>query len=655
MPSVSFRLRRSDDNGSIVRQLGAEDNALRSDGYTQPFRDSGISSFNVYVLDALFETILDPERTGGSYQAYKSTVNLDWTIERPLVASPTTTTEPTNIVIVVSTEGEPVTVEDGTTIFSCDSETYAEQYSHESYLYSEATWLYYGMFIRYSDGITAWYERVADTYVQLPTLYNSVDNLWQRIPNYYRTLDASQANNDLYNYLSLFGWELDKTRTLLDSLMHVNDPMLATPVALDGLAKQLGLEIGLVDVGTKRLRAVLDNIFELRKRKGTVSGILSYISAISGCKSAYDPITATFKVYTQRVNLLSDPLFRELTLTEFKGAPATINRNPFTLRGASDGSSLRNTLRTDLAIRGSTTNTSGYLLYDYTTTQSASAAASVGWGVYTYGGVMPSGASVPTIEHVQYFGNNLNGASVPVVVSDGNGIKITIPADSAGPQNVVVYGRKPFKYADNVVYYTSFNCVLSGASFNNLRFIPYDNVTNAIESSPPDALGEDLFYDQWNYLRAVDANHFLNTEDTYYNNDTNIGNSTFGRFALEHPLVDNYTFSDEYVVPALTFTVAPGSSVVVSSWLVEPESIGKYFDGNEEFGGFIRQANQVSSVGLSDYRWGDSGGSPNQDFSHYTLDYGRVVATVERVLENNLIPVTMLGNYSIEWNKIPGE
>jgi hypothetical protein len=109
------------------------------------------------------------------------------------------------------------------------------------------------------------------------------------------------------------------------------------------------------------------------------------------------------------------------------------------------------------------------------------------------------------------------------------------------------------------------------------------------------------------------------------------------------------------VVPALVFAADPGDVIIVSKWLVEPESFSRYFDGDEIFGGFIQEANQSNPVGMSDYRWGESGGNNNEDFSYYTLDYGRVVPIVERIVEQNLVPVNMIGQYTIEWNIIPGE
>ena len=644
MAAVSFRLRRSDDIGSTLRYAASTDLAIRSDYYLEPSSNLGTSYFSASVMDAYLEN-----------GHYKSQIDIELSLETALASTLTTTIQPIGVVVVASTYGEPLTIEDGESIFSWNSSQYSETFTHYSTRYTEQQRVYYSLFVQYGTTTVTWYERVGTLNVLLPILYNSISNLWDKIPEYYKQLDQLTGNSDLYRFLTLFGWEIDKTRTLIDEVMVFNDPLLAPPVILDKLAKQLGIEITTQDLGTSKLRAILYNVFTLRKSKGTIPGTINYVAALSGCKTTYNKTTSNFNIYTQRVNMLSDPKFKETSLNNAYGYPASINRLPFTLRGTSDGSSLRDPARTDLAIRGATTNSSGYAAYEYTTNRYTSTAASVGWGVYTYGSAMvSSGASYPVIDHIQYYGNDLQGASVPVVVSNANGIKITIPITATGNQEVVVYGRKPFKFVDEVDYYTSFNASLSGASFNNFRFVKQDDVVSYLEIATPDALGEPLFYDDWNTVKAETGNRFYQSVDTFYNSGTP-NTSTFGRFAVKMPSTTEPTLNTDVVVPTLTFTAKPGDSIVISEWMVEPNGLGKYFDGDTTTGGFIRQTNQVSAVGISDYRWGTGGGASNQDFSYYTLDYGRVVPTVERILYNNLMPITMLGNYTVTWDVLPGD
>ena len=654
MALVSFRLRRTDDVGSYVREEGRLDSALRSDSYVAPSDVASFSSFSATVMNLEEQTIIDATRPDGQYTAYAYDVLTEWTLTEALASAPVTVS-PIEVHIVVNQYGEPLTVEDGTTVFNCNSASFVNTFRHVSSLYKPGTWLYYGFFIKYSDGSTEWFERAANVVVQLPRNYQSVDELWQRIPEYYRAADYGAGNGHLKKYLSLFGWELDKTRSLIDSLITINDPLTSPTTTLDAIAKQLGLPVTSLDVGTTRLRSILLNVFNLRQRKGTINGTTSFISAMSGCKSSFDSDTNTFKVYSQRVNLLSDPKFRQQDISYYLGTPSVIDRTPFTLRSETGGSVLRNPDSNDDAIRNYNSNTLSIgELAEYTTTLTTDTAASVGWGVYTYGSAFLSSASVPIVNTVIYDGEETSGASVSVVYANGDGIKIEIPNDATGSQVVVVYGRKPFNYRNDNTYYTSFNCNLAGASFVNFRFITNDNINSYIEVDPPDSVGESLFYDSWNTESAANQDIFLYGNTAYYNASAP-GLATVGRFSLQHPETPDIDNTEQVVVPALVFFADPGDSIIVSKWLVEPNAVGRYFDGDDIYGGFIKQANQPNIVGVADYRWGPNGGDDNENFSYYTLDYARITDAVGRVVEDTLIPVTMIGDYTIEWNTIPGD
>ena len=211
MSLVSFRLRRTDDSGSLVRQVDRLDSAIRSDSYVVPSDVNVFSTFSATVIDIEEKTIIDATRPLGQYVVYEYDVLTNWTLTEPLVSEPATTS-PIEIHLVVNQYGEPLTVEDGTTLFTCNSTNFVNTFRHVSSLYKPGTWLYYGFFIKYSNGSSEWFERVTSLSVQLPKYYQSVEDLWKRIPEYYRGLDYGAGNGHLRKYLSLFGWELDKTR-----------------------------------------------------------------------------------------------------------------------------------------------------------------------------------------------------------------------------------------------------------------------------------------------------------------------------------------------------------------------------------------------------------------------------------------------------------
>jgi hypothetical protein len=350
---------------------------------------------------------------------------------------------------------------------------------------------------------------------------------------------------------------------------------------------------------------------------------------------------------------LSDPKFRQQNVIFRLGSPASIDRNALGLRTTDQASTLRDTASTSLSLRNFSSVTPGNLTA-YTTNLATSTSASVGWGVYTSGFVFSSAASVPVLNNVTYGGENIPFNSIPVVASNGNGLSVTIPESATGPQTVIVYGRKPFMYHTSLPYYTSFNCNLNGASFANMRFMTYDTIINDIEQPIPDSINEAFFYDSWNNTSASNQGLYTLGVDVQYNN-VNPAEATSGRFALALPLPNSGAYTNKVVVPALMFSVDPGESIVISEWLVEPLSLGKYFDGDTVTGGFVQAANQSSAIGLSDYRWGPSGGQNNQDFSYYTLDYGRVTSIVESMIDEHIVPVTMIGDYTLNWDVIPGD
>lgn len=643
MALTSFKLRKTDDVGSYVRETDRLDSALRSDDFIQPSGGAGLVTFEVVPFNVEQVTV-------GGLTKHESTVRLSWAIEDSLETNPQSTA-PVELHITVNQYGEPLTVEDGTKVIFYNQTNYKENHDHVSLLYKPGTWLYYGLFLKYSSGASEWFERIALATIQIPKYYQSLENLWNRIPEYYRALDY-QVGGSLRSFLSLFGWELDRVRSLIDSLAVINDPLRTPTPALDAVAKQLGVPTSSAEVGTARLRSVLNNIFNLRQQKGTFAGTASFISALTGCNVSYDSDTVTFKVDTQRINLVSDPKFRQQNVTFFTGTPSDVNRTPFTLRKTDGGSALRDTTRNDDAIRKYNANPTADC--EYTTNVFVNSAASVGWGVYTYGAAFNSASAIPIIEKVKYEGQVIAAASVLVVNSGGTGLKITIPSNATGSQVVVVYGRKPFYYRNDIVYYTSFDCNLSGASFVNFRMIDNDNVINYLETDPPDCLDEALYYDTWNIESAANQNIFMYSVDSFYNASAP-GLATVGRFALEQPKdISNVEF-EKAVVPALVFLADPGETIIVSRWLVEANAIGRYFDGDDIYGGFVQEANQFNIVGVHDYRWGPDGNNNNEDFSYYTLDYDRVVTATERIVGEFLMPVNMIGHYTINWNAIPGE
>ena len=177
----------------------------------------------------------------------------------------------------------------------------------------QGKWVYLSLFLRHAalDDDTdvyvtdiEYYELVASVAVLMPYEYGSIDDLWQRIPLFLREQDT---NDDLYNYLKIFAWDVDYVRTIVDYLMVQRDPQLSSSYALQQMMEELGTLITTVELGATRARNYMQNILRLRLSKGTEAGITEAIQAIAGARVHIDTALQEIHVHPQRTNLLRDP------------------------------------------------------------------------------------------------------------------------------------------------------------------------------------------------------------------------------------------------------------------------------------------------------------------------------------------------------------
>jgi phage tail-like protein len=168
----------------------------------------------------------------------------------------------------------------------------------------------FGRFYQNDSGVsgTYWYEKLASLEVLMPFEYGSTDLLWKRIPMYYREQDNT---GDLYKFISIFGFELDRTRTLIDAVLTSSDPLLAEAETIEQLANFVGLEVNVNDIGVERTRALIHDIGFLRKQKGTYEGIVGYLKALSGANVDFELVGGHYvaTIYAQRANLIGNPRF----------------------------------------------------------------------------------------------------------------------------------------------------------------------------------------------------------------------------------------------------------------------------------------------------------------------------------------------------------
>jgi hypothetical protein len=218
---------------------------------------------------------------------------------------------PVEILVVWSSTGEPQTIEDGYTVIQNASNVGTVEHTPNNAEELSGRWVYYSLFLRFASTVPSLYfdqeqyfEKVASVSVLLPNNYGSVDDLWSRIPVYFRENDDNQ---ELYNYLSIFGWDIDYIRSLLDYVMVQKDPQISNSETLQYLMEELGTVITTVELGASRARQYLQDVISLRLQKGTEDGTIAVLQAISGCRVTIDKVAKKINVHPQRTNWARDP------------------------------------------------------------------------------------------------------------------------------------------------------------------------------------------------------------------------------------------------------------------------------------------------------------------------------------------------------------
>lgn len=323
MGRVSFRLRRDTSvsgetvNAGSFTRGGQQWQGIAGVGVSSQDNDRSIRARNlVLAFDVNEESFLE------ALSVDYTTNLIAWSVTTiPTTVSLITANESglIGLKLVYSPTGYPEAADDGVTVYeeynvdpSTGRNIANQSISHQT---TPGAWGYYSLFGRYYQDIggsagsgSYWFEKLASVECLTPSDYGSSQLLWDRIPMYYRESDES---GDLARLITVFGFEVDRTRSLIQSVIHGHDPLLAEAEGIEQLAKLVGLEVGVNDIGVTRTRALLHDIGFLRRRKGTTAGIIGYLKAISGADVDFVLDAGNYRatVYAQRANLIGDPRF----------------------------------------------------------------------------------------------------------------------------------------------------------------------------------------------------------------------------------------------------------------------------------------------------------------------------------------------------------
>jgi hypothetical protein len=633
------------------------------------YEDSGLRADNL-TSDLLSDTIIPgyKDRFGRpltKVSFFESAVldydeiKLTWGV--PLVYSNTTTPQPRRVVINYSNLGEPQTVYDGLSIIDTSS---ASEVTHFP---SPGEWAYYTMFVKYESysssastgaSVTAeYFEKAASIAELMPKNYGCTDDMYSKIPEYYRLLDGDQdtgTGGPLYRLLSLLGFEVDRTRTIIDYLISCKDPMFANSEILDVISNDLSLNIRSDELGSSALRELLNNIGIIRRSFGTPLSVKTITEALTGSYVDINQGNNVIKVYAQRANLLKDPDIYSGAKGSFAG-------------GSPYSSSFATTLETGGASVPSVT-------FEYSGGDPYSSLTTIDEFPLDPD-VTPSPFDDPSTfnELWSYFPDPASGGSTTVL-------------QTATPYVYVIGGDKItfsiqgslYTNAQDSVTRVAFYGVGEGAASAGYTGIG-DSLYGKLDGSDIDGTvvfevdangSEDVFRDPTYVGGEASSIFYTDVLIAEASNPITIGGIKY--WTLEVP-----STITEYTPVFFAVFVGPNANILrgFAKLLLERYSSGEYFDGNSINGSWL--VDSSTGTRISDYRWyyepepssPTEEGEKEYNYSVYNSNYQKKRALLNRYLKE-MLPVNQLSKtdtvysndqsylttpvWAVNWNAIPG-
>lgn len=654
MARVSFTLRQGDSgavtSGTAVRSVRSDatyDSALRADGLQ-------------FAAASNPETFLEANPIG--YGA----VQVSWglpLIDRDDAGDPDYdgNVQIIHPVLCYSLDGPPETVDSGNILYDGYQSSNYTHLSTGTNPMVEGRWVYYSLFAFYASdaGQDERYEKLAHIQVMNTKNYGSTLDLWERIPTYYKTADYQQAVLDnsfyqssdsyvkyylgstpdngyagpLFKYLSIIGYNIDYTRSIIDYVMTAKDPAFAGEDTLNAIADQQGVDFKSSDLGVRRLRYMLDGAGFYRRRKGTIGAIEHYVKSITGSDIEIDTSNSTIDIHAQRVNYVLDPV--DMTPVTTNGNSGVSHRSGHAVDGylVSQGSNQGDFDPTNLAVATTSTYpvpaggdaTSLYYpgMYWVATANKSSdlagsPAISVGDHIVVYGTTAEDINNV--VFAVRSVANTTNSPyATTAYTPPTSGTVYTPSTPSNGVSHMVVRFKDPVavKRGDSVVFSIHADDALTDGEYTSTY------VTDSVKSVRLVSSTGTILSETSKYLRAGDA--------------------------WGYQVGTGFDISDTAWTVAFVEVVVDMSAVTtfdLSKVVIERNSIGGYFDGSTEKTGSVL----VNGTLEKDCVWE---GNPNQSVSLYTEQRRRTAGVINALL-NKSIPVNQ--SYTInDYLALPGE
>ena len=672
----SLRLRETTTDAGLRATSG--EGALRQDGFVP----SEAVPADLYTkLDV---RLFDYDKDSGEWST-----KINWRIK----STPTTDTPASGLLnisearIRYAWDGYPEFWTDGEYLdtYSPTSEM-ANPYHHSGIKTDQniSNWLYYSLFYKYTDSSDNVYtERAATGSVLIPTYHALADSMWERIPPYYRGLDTTAS---LQSFLSVFGWEADQHRSLMDEVMHLKDAYRVHYDSLDHLADSLGSVFDVQEVRPHQLREMLGDSKRYYSQRGRADTMLALLGLLSDSEVSYREFRTTgaaasapysrikFTVTANRLNLIKDP-----RLNGAPGASTTWNH----LTSTSSGSiTVANTGAGTNGVSFSTNGSSAGTAYIFPGdavqikraipyySSVAATLTNATAQVRLYREKPTSAGSLP--DESQYYHTDdttyANYYKTLTLNSEGGTYSTDRFIERSG------FETTPSTAVAHAVYLTgSTNGVLFSArlySDTSADLYSYDLKLTRVDANPSSGSRFDRFDLAVNdgSTDVLTANNLtVNTSGQVIDEDdssvvTKLTNTSGGvaytlliddvatisyASTTELPSDDTATYpfvetGVEDLYPVIVITLGNDATASLDKWIFQPFSNGPYFDGTILDGHSYKSGSSV----ISDYYWS---GAANNSVSLYTTFRQKAHAAMRKALTNN-IPLTVAteltsGNY----------
>lgn len=188
-----------------------------------------------------------------------------------------------NVRLIRSSYGYPVNAYDGEVLVNAARENDPTFYNDYSTL-AKGAFYYYSLFL-YDTLTYSWVRAGNVTGVSVKN-YNYGANMYKYMPDIYKLTQAYVAssewdNDDLYNFLSLFGFQLDHAHTITNLLVNRYDIEKVGGVLIPSLLQQFGLTYE-PEIGYQQSRILVRDAVQIGKKKGSAEGLRQFMKAFTG-------------------------------------------------------------------------------------------------------------------------------------------------------------------------------------------------------------------------------------------------------------------------------------------------------------------------------------------------------------------------------------